>query len=873
MKRMLVNATQPEELRVALVDGQYLYDLDLETLSREQKKANIYKGKITRIEPSLEAAFIDYGAERHGFLPLKDISSSYFKTPPSEGGGRLHIKDALSEGQEIVVQIDKEERGTKGAALTTFISLAGRYLVLMPNNPRAGGVSRRIEGEDRSELREAMSALTVPDGMGVIIRTAGVGRSVEELQWDLDYLLRLWQAIESAVQGRAAPFLIYQESNVIIRAIRDYMRQDIGEILVDDEEVYQQARDFVQQVIPGYLNKVKLYRDSIPLFSRYQIESQIEAAFRHEVRLPSGGAIVIDHTEAMVAIDVNSARATRGGDIEETALNTNLEAADEIARQLRIRDLGGLIVIDFIDMTPPRNQREVENRLKEALKKDRARVQIGRISRFGLLEMSRQRLRPSLGEYSQIICPRCQGESRIRSVESLALSVLRLIEEEAMKENTARIVAQLPVDVATFLLNEKREAVRAIEQRHKALIVLVPNTHLHTPQYEVKRLRKDEVTETIDSNAPISYQLAELPETVETPWITADITRPEEPAVKGISPATPAPLPQEVSAKAAPAGGGEGGFIKRLWSNLFGGTKAEAPIAAAPKKAAPRGDGQARQGAGQRGRPGASGPARRGDQRRPHRKEEGAPGGQRHRPADHKPAAAPVAPQRPAAAAKTETAAAPAAAPLPEIAAGEPKAAQERIAGQQRDHSQRPGRRRGRRGGSGRRRREEAVRGESGIAASSSERSSPDNTASPLPVPETNRPEQQHAAAAPSAAPQRPLFDGGESVEPSRQDNAIAAQRSHDDRGSAGAAPVVTTAANERAQTAFAWDNNNRSSNQEKANTVERVVSTIAREASQPTSSGSSSSSTHTPAENPRNAVEGAAEQRREDTQPDKTNI
>ena len=585
MKRMLINATQPEELRVALVDGQHLYDLDIETPSREQKKANIYKGRITRIEPSLEAAFIDYGAERHGFLPLKDISPTYFRTSHSESEGRLHIRDALKEGQEIIVQVDKEERGNKGAALTTFVSLAGRYLVLMPNNPRAGGVSRRIEGEDRAELREAMAALTVPEGMGVIIRTAGMGRSVEELQWDLDYLLRLWQAVDSAAQERQAPFLIYQESNVIIRAIRDYMRQDIGEILIDDNEVYEQARGFVQQVVPDFLPKLKLYRDQIPLFTRYQIESQIEAAFKHEVRLPSGGAIVIDHTEAMVAIDVNSSRATKGGDIEETALNTNLEAADEIARQLRLRDLGGLIVIDFIDMTPARNQREVENRLKEALKQDRARVQIGRISRFGLLEMSRQRLRPSWGEYSQIICPRCQGDSRIRSVESLALSILRLIEEEAMKESTARIIAQLPVEVATFLLNEKREAVRAIEQRQTVVIVLVPNTAMHTPQYDVKRLRKDDVMEAAGSSdeLPPSYDLAEQAEVTEAQWMTAAKVMSEQPAVKGIAPATPAPPSRSAPARAVepPA---DGGFIKKQWSTLFGGGPSETTAGPAPHR-------------------------------------------------------------------------------------------------------------------------------------------------------------------------------------------------------------------------------------------------------------------------------------------------
>ncbi|MCU0971837.1 MAG: Rne/Rng family ribonuclease, partial [Gammaproteobacteria bacterium] len=453
MKRMLINATQPEELRVAIVDGQKLYNLDIETPGREQKKANIYKGRITRVEPSLEAAFIDYGADRHGFLPLKEVARSYFAEPAQQGGGRVAIQDALREGQEVVVQIDKEERGTKGAALTTFISLAGRYLVLMPNNPRAGGVSRRIEGEDRSELREAMSQLEIPEDMGLIVRTAGVGKTKEELQWDLDYLLQLWRAIEESTRERKAPYLVYQESNVIIRSIRDYLRSDIGEIVIDDPEVCEQARDFVRQVMPQFLRKVRLYEDEVPLFSRYQIESQIESAFQREVRLPSGGSIVIDHTEALTCVDINSARATKGADIEETALQTNLEAADEVARQLRLRDLGGLFVIDFIDMTPSRNQREVENRLKEALKEDRARVQIGRISRFGLLEMSRQRLRPSLGEATQQLCPRCEGHGFVRGVESLGLSILRIIEEQALKDSTAKIVAQLPVDVATFLLN------------------------------------------------------------------------------------------------------------------------------------------------------------------------------------------------------------------------------------------------------------------------------------------------------------------------------------------------------------------------------------------------------------------------------------
>ncbi|MGA7981678.1 MAG: Rne/Rng family ribonuclease, partial [Chromatiaceae bacterium] len=449
MKRMLINATQPEELRVAIVDGQKLFNLDIESPGREQKKANIYKGVITRVEPSLEAAFVDYGAERHGFLPLKEMARSYFDPEAVKPGARINIKEAIKDGQEVVVQVDKEERGNKGAALTTFISLAGRYLVLMPNNPRAGGVSRRIEGQDRAELRDAMSQLKIPDDMGLIVRTAGVGKSVEELQWDLDYLIQLWSAIEQSGAERRPPFLIYQESDVIIRSIRDYLRADIGEIVVDDRKMYEKAQEFVRQVMPGNLKKLRLYEDEVPLFTRYQIESQIESAFQRIVQLPAGGSIVIDHSEALTSIDINSARATKGADIEETALNTNLEAADEIARQLRLRDLGGLFVIDFIDMTPARNQREVENRLREALKQDRARVQVGRISRFGLLEMSRQRLRPSLGESSQLVCPRCRGQGTIRGVESLALSILRIIEEEAMKENTQRILAQLPLSVAT----------------------------------------------------------------------------------------------------------------------------------------------------------------------------------------------------------------------------------------------------------------------------------------------------------------------------------------------------------------------------------------------------------------------------------------
>ncbi|MFT6190202.1 MAG: ribonuclease E [Oleispira sp.] len=490
MKRMLINATQTEELRVALVDGQRLYDLDIESGSREQKKSNIYKGKITRIEPSLEAAFVDFGADRHGFLPLKEISKSYFSKNP--GSGRVNIKEVMREGQEVIVQVDKEERGNKGAALTTMVSLAGRYLVLMPNNARAGGISRRIEGDERTELREAMKGVTVPDDMGVIVRTAGIGRSSEELQWDLDYLMQLWQAIHGASERRNAPCLLLQESNVVIRAIRDYLRQDIGEVLIDNQAAYDEAIGFVQQVMPQYESKFKLYEDKVPLFNRYQIESQIETAFQREVKLPSGGSIVIDPTEALVSIDINSARATKGADIEETATTTNCEAAEEIARQLRLRDMGGLVVIDFIDMHSNRNQREVENRLKNALEMDRARVQVGRISRFGLMEMSRQRLRPSLGETSGHVCPRCSGTGIVRDLPSLSLSILRLIEEEAAKENTGQIRAEVPLNVGSFLLNEKREVIADIENRHNARVVVLPNPHMDTPHYEVTRLRPDD---------------------------------------------------------------------------------------------------------------------------------------------------------------------------------------------------------------------------------------------------------------------------------------------------------------------------------------------------------------------------------------------
>ncbi len=537
MKRMLINATQAEELRVAIVDGQTLYDIDIEQPSKEQKKSNIYKGRITRLEPSLEAAFVEYGGERHGFLPMKEISRDYFQAGVDPNKGT--IRELLREGQEVVVQIDKDERGNKGAALTTFISLAGRYMVLMPNSPTAGGVSRRIEGDDRAALKQAMDALAIPDDMGVIIRTAGVGRDAEELQWDLDYLLSVWKAIAEAALTKPAPFLIYQESRLIIRALRDYMRADVGEILVDTPEMYEEAHEFVQQVMPHNLRKLKHYTDDTPLFNRFQIESQIENAYERNVRLPSGGALVIDQTEALTAVDVNSARATKGGDIEETAFNTNLEAAEEVARQMRLRDLGGLVVIDFIDMASNKHQRDVENKLQHALKFDRARVQLGRISKFGLLEMSRQRLRPSLGESSQLICPRCEGHGRMRSIESLSLSILRVAEEHAMKENTGQVLVQVPVEIANYLLNEKRRGLSEIEQRHDAPIVIVADDQLETPHYEVTRLRENELGE--ESSRP-SYQRG-TPRKLATIALTkANLNVPTAPAVTHVKPAQPAPI-------------------------------------------------------------------------------------------------------------------------------------------------------------------------------------------------------------------------------------------------------------------------------------------------------------------------------------------
>ncbi|ALJ28577.1 ribonuclease E [Stenotrophomonas acidaminiphila] len=645
MKRMLINATQAEELRVAIVDGQTLYDIDIEQPSKEQKKSNIYKGRITRLEPSLEAAFVEYGGDKHGFLPLKEISRDYFQAGVDHN--KAGIRELLREGQEVVVQVDKEERGNKGAALTTFISLAGRYMVLMPNSPSAGGVSRRIEGEDRAALKDALDKLNIPDDMGVIIRTAGVGRDAEELQWDLDYLLQVWRSIAEAALAKPAPFLIYQESRLIVRALRDYLRADIGEILVDTEELYETAREFMQQVMPQTLRKLKHYKDDIPLFNRFQIESQIEAIYERNVRLPSGGSIVVDQTEALTAIDVNSARATKGSDIEDTAFQTNLEAAEEVARQLRLRDLGGLVVIDFIDMSSNKHQREVENRLQNALKYDRARVQLGRISRFGLMEMSRQRLRPSLGESSQIVCPRCDGQGRMRSVESLSLSIIRVAEEHAMKENTGQVLVQAPVEIANFLLNEKRSALREIERRHDAPIIIVADEQLHTPHYEVTRLRENELGE--ESGRP-SYQRG-TPRKLPVHALTkAQLNIPPAPAVthvKHSQPApvreipepaqTPVPAPVAAPAPAVPASGGVMRWLKRI----FGGeTAPAAPAQPQPRQDSGRGNRNERNNPrrdGRNGNNGANGqPARNGgngngnrrdEQRRDERRDERRQGG------------------------------------------------------------------------------------------------------------------------------------------------------------------------------------------------------------------------------------------------------
>lgn len=591
MKKMLINATQPEEVRVALVDGQRLYDLDIENRARVSTKANVYKAKVTRVEPSLEAAFVDFGAERHGFLPLKEIAHEYYRSAAPDGEGKTRIKDVLKEGTELIVQVDKEERGTKGAALTTYISLAGRYMVLMPNNPRAGGISRRIEGDDRSELRDALAQLQIPDGMGVIIRTAGVGRTPEELQWDLDYLLQLWDSISNASADSKAPVLLYQESDVIIRAIRDYLRDDIDQVLIDDRAAFQQASDFVSMVMPKYKQRIRLYEDSIPLFNRFQVEGQIETAFQREVRLPSGGSIVIDPTEALVSIDINSARATKGSDIEQTALQTNLEAADEIARQLRLRDMGGLIVIDFIDMSASKNQRAVENRIRDALEIDRARVQVGRISRFGLLEMSRQRLRPSLGETSAIVCPRCTGQGTIRDTRSLALAILRLLQEEAAKERTGEVRTIVPVDVAAFLLNEKRSAVSDIERNSGVRVLIIPNPHLETPHFEVIRLRDDEVEEQSVSSYEIEL---DAPDPMAFREETTTAPAAPQPLVRSVTPQAPAPTPVESAPSAevvqpapaahppaadvAPAQSTGPGLFTKVWNALF------APVPAAPSE-------------------------------------------------------------------------------------------------------------------------------------------------------------------------------------------------------------------------------------------------------------------------------------------------
>ncbi|HEX3846678.1 MAG TPA: Rne/Rng family ribonuclease [Steroidobacteraceae bacterium] len=591
MKRMLVNAVQEEELRVALVDGQKLYDLSIEIPSREQKKSNIYKGRITRVEPSLEAAFVEYGAQRHGFLPLKEVSKEYFRDQ-SNGSGR-NIKELLKEGQELIVQVEKEERGNKGAALTTFISLAGRFLVLMPNNPRAGGVSRRIEGEDRDQMREAMNGLIIPEGMGAIVRTAGVGRTTEELQWDLNNLKTAWDAIVAANDGRPAPFLIFQESDAVTRGLRDYFSDDVGECLIDQPEAFQKAQEYMQRFMPpDAQRKLKLYQDPVPLFTRYQIESQIESAYSHKVTLPSGGSLVIDQTEALVSIDINSARSTRGGDIEATARNTNLEAAEEIARQLRLRDIGGLIVIDFIDMESQANQRAVEDCLRDAVKMDRARIQLGRLSRFGLLELSRQRLRPALSETTHINCPRCGGLGTIRGVESMSLALLRLIGEEARKERTGRVIAQVPVDVATYLINEKRDWLNQIETRDRVSLIIVPNPHMDTPAYSLRRIRDDE--KELPENSAVSYQIVATP-AVEDSNIGERDKKPQgdAPLVPSILPTQAAPIPIPPAAPAEPAAAPppapQVGIFVKAWRFFFGtGAAPEAaPGAQAPRDRAP----------------------------------------------------------------------------------------------------------------------------------------------------------------------------------------------------------------------------------------------------------------------------------------------
>jgi len=693
MKRMLFNATQPEELRVAIVDGQKLIDLDIESAGKEQRKSNIYKAVITRIEPSLEAAFVEYGGTRHGFLPFKEVSPQYYL---NGGGGRPSIKEALREGQELLVQVEKDERGNKGAALTTYISLAGRYIVLMPNNPNGGGVSRRIEGEDRNELRDVLAQLEVPSGMSIIARTAGIGRNLEELQWDLNYLKQLWDAIEGAAKTEKAPSLIYLESSLVVRAIRDYFHPDIGEILIDTDDIYQQAQAFMGTVMPANVNRIKRYHDDVPLFSRFQIEHQIESAHARQVNLPSGGAIVIDHTEALTAIDINSARATRGGDIETTALNTNLEAADEIARQMRLRDLGGLIVIDFIDMESSRNQREVENRLRDALHFDRARVQTGKISRFGLLELSRQRLAPSLEETSYTPCPRCNGIGHIRGTESSALNILRIIQEEAMKEHSAAIHVQVPIDVATFLLNEKRSDIHRIESRLKVSVTLIPNQHMETPHYSVARLRPDDMT---SENQQASYKLVERPEEGKAP-ATAQETKAQRPqaAVQGITPDQPAPMRAvEPPAEQPSILGKFFGWIKSLGEE----PPAEKPVEAKPRSAsAPRREREGTRPEGARPEGNRAEGNRDRQRNKPRRDRDDAPRAEKPPRPEAAPKAQEARPERPPRPPRV-------AAEKPALESEVQAAAPAQVAGATEENPNRSGRKRGRRGGQRERERRE----------------------------------------------------------------------------------------------------------------------------------------------------------------------
>jgi ribonuclease E len=766
MKRMLVNATQEEELRVALVDGQRIYDLDVEVPSREQKKANVYKGRITRVEQSLEACFVDYGAERHGFLPLKEVSKEYFKSSGAPGG-RFNIRELLEEGQEIIVQVEKEERGNKGAALTTFISLAGRFLVLMPNNARAGGVSRRIEGEDREQLREALDQVQIPEGMGAIVRTAGVGRSAEELQWDLDNLKEVWNAVAQAAEGRPAPFLIYQESKAIIRALRDYLSDDIGEILVDSQDVFNEAQQYMQRFMPASLRKLKLYDDPVPLFTRFQIENQIESAHSHKVNLPSGGSIVIDPTEALVSIDINSARATRGSDIETTALNTNLEAADEIARQLRLRDLGGLIVIDFIDMESQKNQRAVEDRLRDAVKQDRARIQIGRISRFGLLELSRQRLRPSIGESASIACPRCNGMGSIRSVDSLSLALLRLIGEEARKDRTVKVIAQLPVEVATYLMNEKREWLNNIQAKSDTQVVLIPNRYMETPAYEIRRVRDDEAQ--LPENTGISHLMPVAPIPTVDEAAKREPTAVPAAAVVSSTIATIPPPPSvaaEADKPAAPEKPQLGIFV-RLWRFLFGGVGEQPAPAIVQRESVPRGRNEAprrdrhetRHGR-DRDRHGQRSPRER-DRPRSDRDRSGPPGRDAQRP-DRKPreqaaeqpqrTEADRRPPQPQRAQAQQPPASTQAGPRPEGAGAQSEGAPR---GDRGDRSDRGGRSR-----RGRRRRGRGRGGEEGTASPASNEGS-SQAGTPETTPSGPRSDE-------SAREREPRFESGSSDSPAR---------------------------------------------------------------------------------------------------------